>query len=294
MTSAPPALLGPMRDSADLLNNGDALRQRLAADGYLYLPGTLDREAVLNARRAVFERLADVDEIEQPAIEGIATGRSRRAEMISDLGTFWRSLAEHPALRAASHGDPLEKLMARIFAEPARAFDFLWLRTTTVGNASPLHFDHVYMNRGSQRVLSVWLPLGDVPQSDGPLFIVENSHRFDDLIESYRGHDVDRQPERPGAIDQDAHTLARQRGARLLSADFRAGDVVVFGMFTLHGSFTNESPTSRVRLSCDARFQPAADAQDERWFGANPPGHQGRGYGAMSSAQPLTATPIRR
>lgn len=47
-----------------------------------------------------------------------------------------------------------------------------------------------------------------------------------------------------------------------------AGDVVVFGMFMLHGSSINCSGSSasppKLRLSCDIRFQPAADPVDKR------------------------------
>ena len=76
-------------------------------------------------------------------------------------------------------GTGLHCIAADLLGEPARAFDFLWLRPTPVGRASPLHFDHVYMNRGSERVVTVWIPLGPVPVADGPLVIVEGSHRFD-------------------------------------------------------------------------------------------------------------------
>ena len=62
---------------------------------------------------------------------------------------------------------------------------------------------------------------------------------------------------RPGQIDHDTlqrtafpkldHPVdvAARRGARLLTADFRAGDLVLFNMFTLHGSIDNNSPAGR-------------------------------------------------
>jgi hypothetical protein len=41
-------------------------------------------------------------------------------------------------------------------------------------------------------------------------------------------------------------------------------------------------------LSCDVRFQPAADpADDERYFGTDPLGSNGGGYGDMRAAKPL-------
>ena len=54
-------------------------------------------------------------------------------------------------------------------------------------------------------------------------------------------------------------------------------DLYVFGMFTLHGSCDNRLGGGRVRLSCDARWQVAGEARDDRWFGAPPPGHGGAG-----------------
>ena len=269
-------------------------RRRLAEDGYLYLPGVLDREAVIAARREVTQRLAETEEIAAPAEAGIATGTSRRAEAAPDANVFWRSVSEGPALRHVTHGRRLRALFGDLLAEAAVPFDFLWLRATPVGRASPLHFYHVYMNRGSRRVLSAWVPLGDVPICDGPLLVVEESHRFRELIARFRGQDVDRDPSRPGDIGEAARDIARRYGARLLTADFRAGDLVIFGMFLLHGSADNVSLVNRVRLSCDLRYQPAADPRDDRWFGDPPPGHGGGSYGALSSARPLTAPPLRR
>ncbi len=226
-------------------------------------------------------------------MEGMASGASDRAA-VGDLDAFWRAVSELPALRRVTHGDGLAEVMTALLDEPVRAFDFVWLRPVAAGRASPLHFDHVYMNRGSARVLTAWIPLGDVTARDGPLVIVEGAHRFADLAEQFAGHDVDRHPERPGHLQDDALSLATARDCRLLSADFHAGDVVVFGMFTLHGSCDNVSAEGRVRLSCDVRYQPAADAVDDRWFGSPPPGHRGRSYGGLSAAQPLTAAPRRR
>ncbi|MFP3670602.1 phytanoyl-CoA dioxygenase family protein, partial [Priestia sp. SIMBA_032] len=87
--------------------------------------------------------------------------------------------------------------------------------------------------------VTAWVPLGAVPAEDGPLFLVEGSHRFDDLTGPLRGLDVDAEGAPPGSLDLDPVALAAERGARLLTADFRAGDVVLFGMFMLHASFDN-------------------------------------------------------
>jgi hypothetical protein len=285
--------VAPMIDSTALIADGAALRARLAEDGYLLL-GVIDRDDVMAARRDVLSRLAEVGEIAEPSEAALPTGTSRRAELHPDLGAFWRSVSEGPAVRRAVHGDKARALAAKILDRPVRPFDFVWLRAMLAGRASPLHFDHVYMNRGTDRVVTVWVPLGDVSVADGPLAVVENSHRFDDLTASYRGLDVDRDPSRPGHVAESAFAFLNERGARLLTADFRAGDICVFGMFMLHGSIDNASPTGRVRLSVDTRWQVADQPMDERWSGPDPKGHGGKGYGALGSASPLGAPALRR
>lgn len=289
-----PEMIGAMTDSSSLLADGAALRGRFAEDGYLFLRNVLNRDEVMAARAEVLARLAEVGEIAAPAEAALPTGTSRRAELHPDLGAFWRAVSEGPAVRRAVHGDAARALAATLLDQPVRPFDFVWLRTMLAGRASPLHFDHVYMNRGTDRLVTVWVPLGDVAIADGPLAVIENGHRLDGLIASYRGHDVDRDPSRPGHVAESAYDFLKERGARLLTADFRAGDLCVFGMFTLHGSIDNASPAGRIRLSVDTRWQAAGEPMDERWSGPDPKGHGGRGYGALGSARPLGAPQLRR
>lgn len=289
----PAHLFGRLKEHTHLLSAPSALRSALEEDGYLLLRGVLDRGSVLAARCEVFERLVEVGEVKPPALEGIPTGTSRRREFASNLGEFWRSVCEGPALRRVTHSGPILEVMQEILEGEARPFDFLWLRAMPPGRASAFHFDHVYMNRGTDRLYTAWTPLGDVPLSDGPMLLVEGSHRFEDLIEQFRGFDVDKDKSRPGHVTMDPVALAQERNCRLLSTDFEAGDLLVVGMFMLHGSLDNRSPLGRVRLSCDTRYQRADEPIDPRFVGSPPVAH-GDGYGGMSGARPLTHDPIRR
>lgn len=289
----PREMLGELRDHSALMSAPPELHRALQEDGYLFLRGALERNEVMAARAEVFERLAAVGEINELAIDGIFSGTSKRRELISDLGAFWRSICEGPCLRRVTHAGPMVRIMEHIFGGPVRAFDFLWLRAMPPGRASAFHYDHVYMNRGADSLVTVWTPLGEVPIEDGPILVMEGSHRWTDLIEQFRGFDVDKDKSRPGHVTMEPVTLARERGCRLLSADFQPGDILVMTMFTLHGSLDNRSPVNRIRLSCDTRYQLASDPIDERWVGPNPIGHGG-GYASVSGARPLTAEPIRR
>lgn len=282
-------LIGPLVETA----GADPLGQ-LTDQGYLLLRGVHDRRAVEAARQEVHDRLADVDEIERPVEGALATGRSKRADLHPDLGAFWRSVSEGHALRHVVHGAPIKAYMSRLFDAPAAHFSFVWLRAMARGRASPLHVDHPYMSRGTQRLVTVWTPLGSVGFDEGPLFIVEGSHRWADLRQRFEGVDVDRDAGAAGHIKDDPIDIAAAHGARLLTARFEPGDALIFGMFTAHAAFDNLSAAGKVRISCDTRFQPAGEPMDERFTGDDPPAHGGLGYGCLSAARPLTAAPVVR
>jgi ectoine hydroxylase-related dioxygenase (phytanoyl-CoA dioxygenase family) len=244
----PAKLIGPLRDSTSARKDGSELQSRLSQDGYLFLRNTVNQADIMAARGEVFERLAEVGEIRKPAINGIATGESRRSELTEDLGEFWQSVNESSALRHASHGREIADLMETIFGEPSRPHDFMFLRPGLVGRSTHLHYDFPFFARGSDRILTVWLALGEIPIDEGPLMVLEGSNRYSDLIEPIRKIDYESSSSPQVQMTENTVEFVRQRGSRLLTADFEPGDLVVFDMFTMHGTLDNHSAVNRVRL----------------------------------------------
>ena len=74
-----------------------------------------------------------------------------------------------------------------------------------------------------------------------------------------------------GAYGADAVEVGDELGGRWLTADYAAGDLLVFCMDLMHASGDNQ--TERIRLSTDTRYQPAAEPIDGRWIGDDPPAH---------------------
>ena len=58
-------------------------------------------------------------------------------------------------------------------------------------------------------------------------------------------------------------------------------------MNLIHGSFEHHSKDKNIRLTCDVSYQPIAEPKDSRYFGKNPGGTTGSGYGELNSARPL-------
>src|SRR5262249_52863920 len=153
------------------------------------------------------------------------------------------------------------------------------------GVGTPPHCDSVYMNRGSQKLLTAWTPIGDATFETGALMLLEGSTRNQRLRETYCKLDVDAycmnktgpaskdawEKRGNGALSRNPVKIQKSLGGRWLTEEFRAGDLLIFDIFTVHGSTDNHS--KRIRLSSDTRYQPASEPADERWIGEAPPAH---------------------
>lgn len=283
----PDELLGAYTESSTI-DSDQLLQSRLKQDGHVFIRSAIDRSDVMAAREEVFRRLIDVGEVQEPAIDGIFTGQSQRKETVPDLGDFWRSVSQGTRLRVVSHGPQVTSLLSRILGEPAKPHDYMFLRPGVPGRATHLHYDKPFFARGSDRIHTVWTALGDIPVQHGPLMVVEGSQHFDDLYAPAEQVDYTSNSTPQVQYTNSPIDLARDRKTRLLTANFNAGDVLIFSMQLMHGTLDNHSKEGKTRLSCDVRFQPAADAFDDRYMGDDPAGTTGAGYGELNGAKPLT------
>ena len=242
-----------------------ALRASMQRDGYLLLRGFADREAVLATRRTLLAQMADDGWLAPGSEPGAGrSNRERRGAPAVD--------SEQPAIAGFYREQPFLPFFERYFGEPAMIYPKILTRVKNTGGRTGVHFDNVYIGRGSPRVLSCWMPWGDVTADQGPLAICSGSHNlasFARLRDTYGRHDPDRDyikgaDNAAGHFSFDLHEVTERFGGRWLTADFRAGDVLIFPPFTMHCAL--ENTTDRFRISSDTRFQPAADATDPRFM----------------------------
>ena len=248
----------------------------------------IDTREIQAARNAVFKQLKDVDELEDPYEEGIFSHRSRRDELYKDRGEFWEMVSNGELLRKVSNGPTLQKIASKIFGSPAVGFDYLFLRAVPRGRFTHLHCDSGFFTRFTKKVLTCWIAFTDITLDKGPLFVIEGSHKFMDIRKNFDNFDVVFNKEQKASIDEDPVSFANKRNAKLLTTNFKPGDVLIFGMHTLHGAFENHATDDRIRLTCDIRYQPISEPRDPRYFGVSPKGTTGAGYGELNGARPLT------
>ena len=280
--SQTPETFGELRDSSALAGDFAALRNRMVEDGYVFLRDYLHRDEVIDARRAMLERVAAEGGLASnaPLLDGVLN-------MNIPVRFDPRRTRNSRELQTLLFDGPMISFFEGFLQGEVRHFDYIWLRSVSPGKGTAPHGDSVFMNRGTLDLYTAWTPLGDIDTQLGGLIVLENSHKLLDIRNSYGLRDVDTycddDPNAPeylatgkqawtGKLSDDPVQLRNDLGGRWLTADFRPGDVLIFTMFTLHASLDNQSE-NRLRLSTDTRYQLASEPIDERWIGEDPIAH---------------------
>ena len=259
-----------LRDSTDLLDDTEALRARMKEDGFLLLRGLHDHDAVLTARRDILNIMAEQGKLDPDAdlMDGVVNPDPAKG---NDTPTVrGRDHMKKPSLREVVYGPRVMGFFERFLGGTPMSYEFQWLRAVGPGGSSTVHYDVVYMGRGTQNLYTCWTPLGRITPDMGPLAMVLGSNRWKHVIETYGRTDVDRDLT-CGYFTKDPAELVDRFGGRWATTTFEPGDVVILDMFTMHASLTNNS--NRYRISCDTRYQLASDPVDERWAGKAPKAH---------------------
>jgi hypothetical protein len=263
-----PDRFAPLLDSSGLMGDPAGLRKRFLRDGYVYLRGLLDPREVLGLRAAYFSMFGPgYLKPGTSAQDGIWSG-----EPLPGLPPH--GVAGHPAYKMVR-----SKLFARFVANPSleRLARFLLdepevmrlprqiVRHFHKGPvASRAHTDYDYLDRGSDHLVTMWIPVGDCPVPSGGLVYLENSHTAgSDRLQELKRIRTDR-PGDARPISHDLGWTQEQLGGRWLYADYAAGDVTIHSPHLVHASL--DTTTDQMRMSADIRFTPITVEPDPRWL----------------------------
>jgi ectoine hydroxylase-related dioxygenase (phytanoyl-CoA dioxygenase family) len=255
----------------------EELRGQFRAQGYLWLKGVLNRDAMLAFRRRFFEALQDTGLLAAGSdpVEGIYSGHLENKELAHRI--FVESM-RWPEYESFCASPEIVRFYERFLNGEIHLHKRKLIRYTVPGDprCTGAHYDLVYLRGGTDRVYSSWIPLGDTPVEVGGLVYLEGSDALGRKMEAeFSLKNADLPPEerisaynkhmKEGWLSNDLSELAERINGRWLLADYEAGDMVVHSAYMIHASTANIDRQGRIRLSTDIRYQLRDDAIDWRW-----------------------------
>jgi ectoine hydroxylase-related dioxygenase (phytanoyl-CoA dioxygenase family) len=255
-----------------------ALRARFGADGYVWLKGFLPRTDVLDFRGHFFSHFADTGLL--------ATGSNPRdglysgGEPNSDLARRrLMELVRSAAYEAFCMHPNIWRFLDAFVGGPSYLHKRKLIRYTRPGDVSATgaHYDLTYLRGGTDKLVTVWIPIGDVPVTMGGLVYLEGSDAAGRAMEAEfaaanahlppndRIRAFNKTMNDGGWISKDLPEMAERMQTRWLAADYEAGDIVLHSPYMIHAATCNDDPAERLRLSTDIRYQNVRDEIDARW-----------------------------
>ena len=234
----------PFLNSAGVLDQPEALRERMERDGYLFLSGLLP----VTALQGVYEEIIALcreqgwaDETNQavgsPPVEG-SDGWWDVYDPLQCLESFHALAHRHEIVDAVA-----ALVQDQVLVHPRNIARIVGPETSKHTTAP--HQDFIFI-QGTPTTYSAWFPLMDCPLTTGALGVLEGSHKQGVLPVFKAGG--------PGGLAVETSTL----GLTWRAADFRAGDVLLFHSHTVHAATHNQT-RDRLRVSVDYRYQAVSD-----------------------------------
>lgn len=248
--------MGQLKDSMDILHDMPRLRQRLSDEGCLFFRGLLNAEE-LGAIREDMLKLADeygyVDR-SAPLRDGLHSGQPFPESRKFETSPLYRRVLDLPRFNAFGKNPVLTLLYTGLLNDELLEHRRRIGRITfpqSFGNTTPPHQDFFYI-KGTPDTYTSWIPAGDCPEELGGLAVMPGSHRLGfiahEKMAGTGGHGI-------------PHDICESYGLPWLTADFRAGDMLMFHGLTIHKALHNRT-ANRLRVSLEYRYQRRLDDID--------------------------------
>jgi Phytanoyl-CoA dioxygenase (PhyH) len=245
-------MTGEFRESTDILDNFDLLRERLKEGGYLFFRSLVPRSTVLHARLEVIAALKELGWLSpgddpQAAVPGPEIRRDGASFGGAPLGDWWagqEAIQRLESVHALAHTGTVVELVTGLLGEDVLVHPMKIFRVTYPGSEHPTppHQDFPQI-QGTPDTLTMWLPLGDCPTSIGGLSVLEGS----------RSLGLRRHVARSGAGGAGVDVELSPEDPRWVTTNYLTGDALIFHSFTIHKAAPNRG--TEVRLSADYRYQ---------------------------------------
>ena len=224
--------------------NSRTYRQEFNENGYLYVKDLLPRRIVQRGRDEIVDYL-----------------NSNNAPLMDNQEWIRKSIS---VIKVLEH-QKLKSVTESVLNCSTITMPFKWLRAVETGLNTGLHSDAHYLGHISDNMVTVWIPMMDIPIGMGGMVVAPKSHYNElwrDVQLEYKAREKGNGTTSgwisndPSCINRQLRRVKRELGLRedieWVSSDFKMGDVVVLDMNTMHITGTNT--TAGPRISCDTRW----------------------------------------
>jgi hypothetical protein len=217
-------------------------------DGFVRLSGALDPPSLAEYGDLITRRTLELNTDHRPLEE-----RSTYDRAFLQVMNLWQ---RDEAICRFVFGKRLAGIAASLLGVRAvRLYHDQSLYKEPGGGITPAHADQYYWPLSSDRTITAWIPLQDVPQEMGPLAFYRGSHS-----EAF-GRDLAISDESEAAISREMEA----RGFPIDEAHYALGDVSFHGGWTFHRAGANRSDLPRsvmTMIYMDADIRVAAPVND--------------------------------
>ncbi|HEU5107343.1 MAG TPA: phytanoyl-CoA dioxygenase family protein, partial [Micromonosporaceae bacterium] len=177
-----------LRDSSEIAQEPDRLRQRIAQDGYVFFRGLLDPEPI----RVLAGDLLSALQREGWLRDGVLTGPARDFKNANFYGGY-TALQRLEYFHALPHEPALTQIMRNllgpdVFLHPRKTGRIVW--PTRLGTTPGIYPHQDFVVEGVPDMFTSWIPFLDCPRELGGLAILVGSQnqgvvpRFDQVDRS--------------------------------------------------------------------------------------------------------------
>lgn len=230
------------------------LRKKYRQNGYLWLKGFFDQQAILDFRDHFFDAIFSGKKTFFEIVD------SQEYEDFCTMPRLWGFYQEFLEGRPYLHKRKIIR-----FTHPGS------------DHCTGGHYDLIYLRAGTNQFATSWIPLGDTPVEMGGLIYLEHSDALGRQLEAeFRLKSAHLPPEERisaynrnmregGWVSTNLVEMADRFNSRWLIANYEVGDMVIHSPYMIHAATQNHDPLERIRLSTDIRFQQVTDDIDQRW-----------------------------
>ena len=235
-----------LRISNGIMNDEEALRERIDNEGYLFFKRLQKPEKMMELRRQMLTVMQEHGWLiagTDPS-DGIADISMQCTEGDVEYSNVYHQVYRLEEFHRSAHWPEVMEMMEKILGESVLPHPHkvarLWFPKYTA-HTTPIHQDFVHF-QGNFETYTCWSPIADCPIELGGLAVLPGSHKIDKVMDHHFSLGAGSLCINTDELDDNWHTT-----------NYEVGDTLIFPALTVHKALPNLTE-DRLRVSLDNRY----------------------------------------